>query len=194
MTDIYSCFEELRLAEEPAAFTITTESDGRSSQFAIIAPHGGGIEPATSLLAREIAGDEFCLYLFEGRLKVGNRRLHITSHNFDEPRALQLIANCHSVIALHGCRDTVSTSILIGGRHDERGDQVSTSLVHAGFDVAAAPAGLAARDPNNICNRGRDERGLQLELPASLRRELQDDAVRRGTLVECVRKVLMEFG
>jgi phage replication-related protein YjqB (UPF0714/DUF867 family) len=52
---------------------------------AVIAPHGGGIEPGTSELATAIAGDDFSLYLFEGLKSAGNGELHITSTNFDEP-------------------------------------------------------------------------------------------------------------
>ena len=55
--------------------------------MAVVAPHGGGIERATSAIARAIAGGDHNLYLFEGRLPSLNyERLHLTSHRYDEPQ------------------------------------------------------------------------------------------------------------
>ena len=51
----------------------------RPSPVAVIAPHGGAIEPSTSEIAAAIAGREFNLYCFEGRKPKGNTALHITS-------------------------------------------------------------------------------------------------------------------
>ena len=71
------------------------------STVAIIAPHGGSIERRTSAIARAIAGDDFNLYLFEGLDASGSfEDLHITSHRFDEPACLALIADCDDVIAV----------------------------------------------------------------------------------------------
>jgi phage replication-related protein YjqB (UPF0714/DUF867 family) len=74
------------------------------SQVAILAPHGGSIEAHTSDIARDIAGRDFNLYLFEGLLKAGNfAALHLSSHLFDEPDCLDLLRACQSVISVHGC-------------------------------------------------------------------------------------------
>jgi hypothetical protein len=85
---------------------------------AIIAPHGGKIEPWTSAIATAIAADDYCLYCFEGRKRRENRDLHITSTHFDEPQCLTLVSGCDQVVAVHGARATsksfmwaVSTSI-----------------------------------------------------------------------------------
>ena len=63
------------------------------SEIAVVAPHGGRIEGRTSEIARLIAGDEHALYLFEGLRPTGDNFdcLHLGSHCFDEPRALDLI-------------------------------------------------------------------------------------------------------
>jgi phage replication-related protein YjqB (UPF0714/DUF867 family) len=59
------------------------------SRIAIIAPHGGGIEPGSSTIARAIAGEDINMYLFEGiKVAKGNAIVHIASHHFDEPRCL----------------------------------------------------------------------------------------------------------
>jgi phage replication-related protein YjqB (UPF0714/DUF867 family) len=64
--DKYFTFAELAAGEDPSAYRIV--SMPRGSAVAIIAPHGGNIEPGTSELARAVAGQELSLYLFEGRL------------------------------------------------------------------------------------------------------------------------------
>ena len=53
--------------------------------FAIVSPHGGGIEPGTSEIADGIAVLDFSYYAFEGLKSQGNSDLHITSTRFDEP-------------------------------------------------------------------------------------------------------------
>ncbi len=37
-----------------------------TSGIAVMAPHGGGIEPGTSEIANRVAGDEHAYYSFEG--------------------------------------------------------------------------------------------------------------------------------
>ena len=71
----------------------------------IVAPHGGGIETNTSDIARAIAGAEFSLYLFEGIRPTENYEgLHLSSHYFDEPSCLKMLASCDDVVTIHGCR------------------------------------------------------------------------------------------
>jgi phage replication-related protein YjqB (UPF0714/DUF867 family) len=61
--------------------------------FAIVAPHGGGIEPGTSEIADAIAVQRWSVYSFEGLKQSGNRVLHITSTCFDEPMCLILLSD-----------------------------------------------------------------------------------------------------
>ena len=140
------------------------------SRIAVIAPHAGEIEDGTSEIARAIAGEDFNLYLFEGRRAKHNfRALHLTSHRFDEPQCLALIAGCTTVIAVHGCAGTES-ALLLGGRDHGLRDRLAAGL-HAG-GVTAMTHGHAypAVHPRNICNRGATRRGVQVEFPDPLRR------------------------
>src|ERR1019366_7404121 len=76
----YPNFAALKQAErEGEDFDIVCRP--RRSPVAVIAPHGGEIEPGTSEIAAAIAGDEFNLYCFEGCKPSGNIGLHITSAN-----------------------------------------------------------------------------------------------------------------
>ena len=90
--DRYANFKELKANErEGVDYEICKRFI--SSAVAIIAPHGGKIEPGTSELAEGIAGADYTYYSFKGlkNEKGANRELHITSSNFDEPIAVGLV-------------------------------------------------------------------------------------------------------
>lgn len=94
----YSCFEELERCECEESYNIVCKP-ANDSTVAIIAPHGGRIEPGTSKIARRIAGmGDYNLYLFEGLRDKSFPELHIKSTNFDEPQCFELIAKCDVII------------------------------------------------------------------------------------------------
>ena len=80
--DEYPSLSELLRNEDKKHYKLFTMD--RESDIVIIAPHGGGIEPGTSELAKQIAGKEYSLLLFEGVLNKSNKDiLHVTSTNID---------------------------------------------------------------------------------------------------------------
>ncbi|EHS52160.1 protein of unknown function DUF867, partial [Rhizobium sp. PDO1-076] len=92
----YPSFSELSAREiENVDYQISVVN--RDSMVAVIAPHGGHIEPGTSELAQAIAGEDLSMYIFSG-LRPGrhHRELHITSTNFDEKRCLDLLSHTHT--------------------------------------------------------------------------------------------------
>lgn len=145
------------------------------SPVAVVAPHGGGIERATSAVARALAGDEHNLYLFEGRLAERNfETLHLTSHRFDEPDCLRLLAQCEHVLTVHGCnaRDDAGEpdpGVLLGGLDGALKARLAEALVAAGVPVLTGAHRFPAAHPDNICNRGQRRAGVQLELTSRLR-------------------------
>jgi phage replication-related protein YjqB (UPF0714/DUF867 family) len=156
------------------------------SEVAILAPHGGSIEAHASDIARDIAGRDFNLYLFEGLLKAGNfASLHLSSHLFDEPDCLDLLRACQSVISVHGCGHA-GEIVLLGGRDAALRASIGTRLHGLGVNCEDAPAGLDAADSKNVCNRGRSGAGVQLEVSMELRR-----SPRRALLVRAVREALL---
>ena len=176
MTDRYSSFSELSKHEQEGTDYRILLTD-REAVAAVIAPHGGYIEPGTSEIAREIAGTDLSLYCFEG-LQPGraHRDLHITSTNFDEPSGCALVARADIVIALHGRMDRGAPHVIwIGGLDRMLKIAIGAELKRSGFVVDAGGHGLPGTDPQNICNRGRLRRGVQLELPRTLRDTLRED-------------------
>jgi phage replication-related protein YjqB (UPF0714/DUF867 family) len=141
------------------------------SATVVVAPHGGAIEPGTSEVAAEVAGDDLSLAVFEGIRPVGgNRRLHLTSTNFDEPRCIELVRNADVVVAIHGEASAVS-AVFLGGRDKERGARLKNMLKRHGYAVEIhGNTELQGLSAGNICNRGRSGAGVQLELSRGLRR------------------------
>ena len=141
------------------------------SGVAILAPHGGRIEGRTSDIARLIAADDHALYLFEGLRSTGDNSdcLHLASGRFDEPRALDLISRCDTVVAVHGYA-AAGPDVLLGGLNAGLKSELAHALPQAGFSCMSDGHRFPGKDPRNICNRGRSGKGLQLELSEGLRK------------------------
>lgn len=140
-----------------------------ASRVAVIAPHGGRIERDTSTVAQAIAAHDLNLYAFEGLLASRNHeRLHLTSHRFDEPRCLELLAGCDQVVAVHGCA-LDDARALLGGRDEALKSALAQALRAAGIEVQTEGHRFPGLHPDNICNRGASGCGVQLELSDRLR-------------------------
>ncbi len=166
----YRSFEELA-RRAPEGSTWSRALVARASPFLIAAPHGGGIEPGTTELAQAVAGDDFALYSLLGTRPRGNLRLHLPSHRFDDPAFIDAAGRARVVVALHGCEGSESIAS-VGGLHIELGERILSALQAAGFDAAPDATDHSGKDPRNLCNQGRDGRGVQLELSRALRRSM----------------------
>ncbi len=188
MADRYDSFAALAAREiEGVDYRICVTE--RASPVAIIAPHGGLIEPGTSQIAAAIAADRFSLYCFEGLNRANSARLHITSSRFDEPRALALVSASELAIGIHGRKDRGDdASIWVGGLHEALRDAICEALAKAGFKAKAVGDGhrLAGRSPANICNRSSIGAGVQLEVPKTLRMALVNEARDRAAFATTV--------
>jgi len=113
---------------------------------AVIAPHGGAIEPGTSELCMTIAGYTMAgavakddptpppgptplgggipardYWMFEALVNAPRNELHVTSTHCDDPAALSIVGGSKYAVSLHGYTPPVDTDpvrmrILIGGR------------------------------------------------------------------------------
>ena len=165
--DTYLNFNDLDANEDlDKDYRITIADVG--SPVTIMAPHGGRIEPKTSYIARNIARSRFNCYCFEGIKPDNNRCLHITSHNFDEPQALQLVSRSQMVVAVHACTD-VAAKVYPGGRHEGLINFITSQIAAAGIEVANRNEKYPGLNPNNICNRSASGRGVQLEISRGVR-------------------------
>ena len=184
--DKYSNFEEL---ERNEVGNYTIECLDRGSNITILAPHGGKIEFNTTEIAKLIAGDSFNYYSFIGQKNKNNRHLHITSHKFDEPIALELVGKSEILIAIHGCKDVQNGTkygkyIFIGGLDEDRKDKLQKALSK---ELSIGIEKFPATHLENICNRGSTKKGIQFELTKSFR----DDAECYDKFIEIVRGFLL---
>ena len=163
-------------------FRVTVGNLEQVAGCLVTAPHGGGIEPGTSEIARAIANvSSRAFYLLEGTRPKENGKLHIDSTGFDEPTFQELAAQCDFVLSVHGANGKAKGIILVGGLY-EAGKALLIEYLSA--DLAAADikavdavkhprgAGIAGMSPQNLTNRGRRRQGVQLEFSEAARRVL----------------------
>jgi phage replication-related protein YjqB (UPF0714/DUF867 family) len=185
MKDKYLNFKELQSSEkENVDYRIIVRQ--AASEWSIIAPHGGGIEPGTSELAEAIAKFDFLLYRFDGIKSGGNKNLHITSTHFDEPRIFEILNMSKRTIAIHGCNDNAKI-IYIGGLDQELKNVITSQLLKTGFKTIESPdMNLQGKSIDNICNKNSVGRGVQLELSEGIRKSMFESLTRPGRINKTV--------
>ena len=178
--DVYRNFAELSETESEGIDFCISAIKREGSSTVIVVPHGGAIEPGTSEVAKEVANNDLSLIIFEGIKPKGNKHLHITSTNFDEPRCIELVQESDTVVAIHGERSE-ELSVFLGGRDHNLGTKLKEALERCGYAVKTHRNpdlhGLAAE---NICNRGRHGVGVQLELSSGLRQTFFQSLTSKG--------------
>lgn len=139
-----------------------------NSDIAIIAIHGGLLEFGTETIAREIAKTDYNYYIFIGLKASSYEEMHLTSSQFDDERCLSIIKNCSTVISIHGYKD-LEGPILVGGLNHSLKEILCEEFKKNGISAEIATTRLTGTSPHNICNKGRSQKGVQLEIPIGLR-------------------------
>lgn len=169
-TDKYLSFSKLSQHEREGK-DFTRIAIPRDTGIAILAPHGGGIEPGTSEIAAALARDDLSFYAFEGLKPSGSQALHITSTNIDEPSCVSLVGQSHTVVSIHGCQGEHEL-VYVGGLDGALRARLIQAFICAGIAAVEDNSHHSGKHPSNICNRGRSRKGAQLELTAGLRRKM----------------------
>lgn len=167
--DEYKSFEELAASEiENEDYTIHIEET--DSNILLMAIHGGGIEPGTTELVKYIATkNNYAYYSFNGIKKQGNQKMHITSTNYEEPQALELVAKSVITLSFHGYNQEEKKHTYIGGLDKELAKKIKVSLKEAGFSVSDSPKRFKGIKKANIVNKNQQKKGVQLELSTAQR-------------------------
>jgi len=165
----------------------------KDEHILVMAPHGGKIEPGTTEIAEAIAGMDYSFYSFEGLKADRNSVLHIESHLFDEPRALEAVEKADVVITVHGQIDQKDEFVMIGGINIDLGSEIRRQLEAGGFRTRPPTRRLSGVDPMNICNRGKLKSGVQLEISRKIRDLLRNDKEQLQTFVDAVRKAIQLY-
>jgi phage replication-related protein YjqB (UPF0714/DUF867 family) len=140
-----------------------------------------------------VAGNDLSFYTFKGLKPSANETLHLTSHRFDEPLAMEAVSSAHRVLAIHGERSPDEVFVMVGGLWEEFRDRLTYAFERAGIPVQSPREGLEGIHPENICNRGRTGAGGQLEISEGLRQRLREDEGMLLQFVEIVRRGLLEL-
>lgn len=172
--DKYRNFQELKRHEKEGTDYEICIRNG-SSGIAVLAPHGGGIEPGTVDIADRVAGKEHTFYCFKGMKMSGNADLHITSDKFDEPEGIRIAEEAELVLAIHGCIGSKDI-IFVGGKDGDFKRILLNSISQAGFKAKESDrTGLKGIKSANICNRGHSGKGGQVEISENLRGKMFDN-------------------
>lgn len=172
MADRYRSMQELYDNEPRRHYRLTTRRRPHS-RVLILSPHGGSIEWMTSDVARQVAGDQFNLHDFAGRMKSLNfETLHVTSKHYDCLAVQELNQTVDYSLAIHGCRGWQKITYL-GGQDDVGRRIVRKHLEADGFITEEAPPHLSGLGRDNIVNQNLRGMGIQLELDTSLRQSFE---------------------
>ncbi|WP_405799267.1 poly-gamma-glutamate hydrolase family protein [Streptomyces sp. NBC_01506] len=170
MADLYPSYAALAAAETEGVDYTRTSVIPSGATWASIAIHGGGIEPGSGEMAKEVAGTRMRFFEFAGIKTSGNVDLHLTSTVYDEPTGIALVAGARRCLSFHGyAGDTDVADTAVGGLDAVLVSRVSMALRAAGFSVVDAPSEIAGTDPLNICNKTTTGAGVQLELSRAQR-------------------------
>jgi phage replication-related protein YjqB (UPF0714/DUF867 family) len=192
MASFYQRFKDLEEHEvEGQDYQITMNL--RGGPILIMAPHGGRIEPMTAEIAEAISGATYSFYAFEGLKTDGNGFLHIESHLFDEPRAMQAVEKAHIVVTVHGQIDHKEEFVMVGGLNDKLRKEIMQQLEASGFQTRLPTERLMGTDPQNICNRGKLKQGVQLEVSRKIRDIFRTDIDQLQIFAKAVRKAIQLY-
>jgi phage replication-related protein YjqB (UPF0714/DUF867 family) len=195
MDNEFPNFAALKAAKiENVDYRIVVRRGARTGGAIVMAPHGGKIEPRTSLITETIAGRDLDMYCFEGLMPESNRELHVTSRNFDEATALDLLRTKSTVVTIHGRQDREDPStVYMGGKDAALVSEIAGRLQETGFQTRKDNHPFPGIQDSNIVNRGLTGKGAQLEVPLSLRRRLGNEPELLEKFCGAVRKAIETF-
>lgn len=161
--DYYSSMTQLKSqTQQGVDWQIKTRQG--NNHTAVVAPHGGGIEPGTSQIADQIARkNNASYYTFEGLRPTNNQQLHVTSAHYNEPTAQAMVNQSQRTVTVHETSQTGS-DVYIGGRDTTLRNNISQSLTQRGFSVAQATGNIGGQNLNNLTNQNQQQAGVQIEL------------------------------
>lgn len=185
---IYRSLADLKTAEPASAWSQTVSE--RNSWLLVVAPHGGTIEKYTERFARQVAGNEHSLFIFEGKRSRG-RELRISSHLFRDPELSKLQKVSKVTLSIHGKADAGMT-VYLGGWNEVLREDIRDALERRKFQAQDGTGRIAGMDKNNFVNRTSDY-GVQLELCRGLRERLVESPDMERDFVQAIREGLETF-
>lgn len=168
MADKYSSMTELFKNEvEGTDYEVITEDN--DSKVLLTSIHGGGIEVGSTELVEAIRElGNYNIYEFKGLKSSNNSSLHVTSTNYDAPQLLELIKETDYAVSIHGASGEEPICYM-GGNDVKLRNAIWSALEDIGIKVQISPPNIIGENDDNITNRTRKSKGVQLELTTALR-------------------------
>lgn len=148
----------------------------------IIAVHGGNIESGSGELAEMVAGRDWSLYHFKGITApdydgeiLQSGYMHLTSHKFSEPLALEMTKKAPVCLSLHGFpAKKHKVDFCVGGKNEKLRKEIVKELSkkfprYKSCELCCPPY-LGMHD-ENIVNRCK-KFGVQIEMSPKVRRKI----------------------
>ena len=173
MSGTYKNFEEIK-ENETEGVDFQIETNDIKTPCVVIAIHGGRIEPHTTEIARELAGNIFSFYSFQGIKEKNNTIFHVSSSTFDEPKCLDLVSKSKKVISIHG-KHELDDFVMLGGLDYSLIKDIEDVLTNGGFKVLESTKNVMGDSPKNICNKCISGKGVQIEISRGMRERLIND-------------------
>ncbi len=151
-------------------------------KIGIIDIHGGNIEPGTEEIAKNIAGDNLPIY-------INNSGKHIESTKFENSELEKFIMDKDIIVSIHGEKDVENSFAMIGGLDLDLKSKIESKL-KTNFEVKEPPEILNGNNSDNICNKGKSGKGIQIEISRKLRNELLENTENMRLFTISVRSVL----
>jgi phage replication-related protein YjqB (UPF0714/DUF867 family) len=158
-------------------------------KYLVIGIHGGGIQLYTSDIVYGIAGTRHGFYLFEGFIQDAQTRMHVSSDNYNEPRFDKMVPQYSRGIAIHGLKEERGPAVLVGGLDEALTDRFIENFNKAGIPARKYSDSRVSISPKNVCNRGANGAGIQMEVPKKMRMH----PVQRRQIIEVAKGTLSDF-
>ncbi|MDA1334649.1 MAG: poly-gamma-glutamate hydrolase family protein [bacterium] len=158
----------------------------RGSSVGVFAIHGGKIDLGTGTMARLISGDDYSFYVYDGESSEDK----VTSTMFDEQQALNLADSLDTIVSIHGEKDTDDEYVMLGGLNEELIKAISHKLSGLGILQKEPDEHLAGTLKENICNKGKSGRGVQIEMSRLLRKRFYEKPKDAQEFADAVRSAL----
>ena len=177
----YQSYEKLRNSVQEGRDYLIDSHQGITDAV-IIAPHGGKIEPGATEITKAIAGEEHSYYSLEGLKPGNNHDLSIPSEKFDEPSALKMVRQANRVIAIHIFFSGQQEELVhIGGLDTDLKQKIKDNLEEKGFSTQESGANFESENPQNICNRGKRKKGVNIGIARALLQKLLNGLKSKNT-------------
>ena len=110
---------------------------------------------------------------------------------YKEPKALELASKVETIISIHGEKNKEKPFVILGGLDVELAEAIKNKLEEAGFIARMATTKLKGDNQENICNKGKRGKGVQVEISRNLRKEMWKDKALQTKFIEAIRETLV---